>query len=128
LNRLLVTPHTIYYKPLACLRCLGRLSALRPLSLSVPLKRFLIRQISLLSEARQSHVLNTSPSLRSLRLENHLSNYIMPRSRSLVSSIVRRRNWANFLLTTGILTMRAYTFYISFGVAYILFIADKHYK
>jgi hypothetical protein len=70
-------------------------------------------------------VLNTSPSLRSLRLENQLPDYIMPRPRPLVSSTVRRRKRADFLLGTGVLTMRACASCLLFGVACILSSADE---
>jgi hypothetical protein len=70
-------------------------------------------------------VLNTSPSLCSLRLENHLLDCIMPRPRPLVSSTVRRRKRADFLLGTGVLTMRACASCLSFGVACILSPADE---
>jgi hypothetical protein len=75
--------------------------------------------------AWRSHVLNTSPSLCSLRLENHLLDYIMPRPRPLISSTVRRRKRADFLLGTGVLTMRACASCLSFGVACILSPADE---
>jgi hypothetical protein len=77
------------------------------------------------SVAWRSHVLNTSPSLRSLRLENHLLDYIMPRPRPLVSSTVRRRKRADFLLDINVLIIRACASCLSLGVACILSSADE---
>jgi hypothetical protein len=70
-------------------------------------------------------VLNTSPSLRSLRLENHLLNYIISRPRPLVFSTILRYKRADFLLNTNMLTIRACASCLLFGVAYILFPADE---
>jgi hypothetical protein len=75
--------------------------------------------------AWRSHVLNTSLSLCSLRLENHLLDCIMPRPRPLISSTVRRRKRADFLLGISVLTMRACASCLSFGVACILSPADE---
>jgi hypothetical protein len=70
-------------------------------------------------------VLNTSPSFRGLRLENFLFDCIMPRPRSLTSSTGRRHKRADFLLTSGVLTMRAYASCTSFGVLCVLSAADE---